>query len=206
MTDGPDGASTAPPTGGSGRPSIAERAARREEMQAPGRDRYAALLRSLRAGHELPLRGRDGRLALDWHPILWTLIKVTAVVLVAYLAIRVGTQWLREGRVVTWDGPDVTVQSGVRLANCPIVDRIRVDDFPSWVLFGGSIYRYSGYLRPYLGPGTPGFVQTPFMSGALRLVLIENTPDGRARDTILIWLQGSLAGIQYVRTPECPPG
>ena len=44
------------------------------------------------------------------------------------------------------------------------------------------------------------------MSGALRLVLIENTPDGRARDTILIWLQGSLAGIQYVRTPECPPG
>lgn len=206
MAGGPEGASTAPPTGGNGRPSIAERAARREAMQAHGRDRYAALLHSLRAGHELPIRRRGGRLALDWHPILWTLVKLTAVVLVAYLAIRVGTQWLRENRVVTWDGPDATVQSGVRLANCPIVDQIRVDDFPSWVLYQGSIYRYTGYLRPYLGPDTPGFVQTEYVSGALRLVLIENTPDGRARDTILIWLQGALAGIQYARTPECPPG
>jgi hypothetical protein len=206
VTGGPETANGAPPTSDQGRPSIAQRAARRDEMQAHGRDRYATLLRSLQAGHELPVHRSGGRLAVDWHPILWTLVKVAAVVIVAYVAVRVGTQWLREGRVVTWDGPDATVQSGVRLADCPIVDRIRVEDFPSWVLFEGSIYRYTGDKRPYLGPETPGFTQTPYTSGAMRLALIENTPDGQARDTILIWLQDALAGIEYARVPECSPG
>jgi len=206
VAGGPDSTSSAPPTSDQGRPSIAERAARRDEMQARGRDRYATLLRSLQAGQELPLHRRGGRLAVDWHPILWTLIKVAAVVLVAYVGIRVGTQWLREGRVDTWDGPDATVQSGVRLADCPSVDRIRVEDFPSWVRFEGSIYRYTGDKRPYVGPETPGFVQTPYTNGSMRLVLIENTPDGKARDTILIWLQDALAGIEYARVPECSPG
>jgi hypothetical protein len=199
-------ASSAPPTNEHGRPSIAERAARRDEIQAHGHDRYATLLRSLQAGHELPVYRRGGRLAVNWHPILATLIKVAAVVVIAYVAVRVGTQWLREGRVVTWDGPDATVQSGVRLAGCPTVDRIRVEDFPSWVLYSGSIYRYTGDKRPYLGPTTPGFTQTPYTSEAMRLALIENTPDGLARDTILIWLQGALAGIEYARVPECSPG
>ena len=206
MAGGPDSTSSAPPTSDQGRPSIAERAARRDEMQARGRDRYATLLRSLQAGQELPLHRRGGRLAVDWHPILWTLLKVAAVVIVAYVAVRVGTQWLREGRVDTWDGPDATVQSGVRLADCPSVDRIRVEDFPSWVLFEGSIYRYTGDMRPYMGPETPGFTQTPYSSEAMRLALIDNTPDGRARDTILIWLQDALAGIEYARVPECSPG
>lgn len=206
MTGGPDPAGSAPPTRDHGRPSIAQRAARRDEMQAHGRDRYATLLRSLQAGHELPIHRRGGRLAVDWHPILWTLIRIAVVVVFAYFAVRVGTQWWRESRIVTWSGPDATVQSGVRLADCPVVDRIRVDDFPSWVLYQGSIYRYTGDKRPYLGPETPGFIQTPYTSEALRLALIENTPDGLARDTILIWLQDALAGIEYARTPDCSPG
>jgi hypothetical protein len=206
VAGGPDTASSAPPTSDQGRPSIAERAARRDEMQAHGRDRYATLLRSLQAGRELPVHRRGGRFAVDWHPILGTLIKVAAIALVAYVAVRVGTQWVREGRVDTWDGPDATVQSGVRLAGCPSIDRLRVEDFPSWVLFEGSIYRYTGDKRPYLGPETPGFVQTPYTNGSMRLALIENTPDGKARDTILIWLQDALAGIEYARVPECSPG
>jgi len=39
----------------------------------------------------------------------------------------------------------------------------------------------------------------------MHLVFIENTPDGIARDTILVWLEGALAGVVYRRTPECPP-
>jgi hypothetical protein len=206
VAGGPDTASSVPPASNHGRPSIAERAARRDEMQARGRDRYATLLRSLQAGQELPLHRSGSRLAVDWHPILWTLIRVAAVLLIAYVGVRVGTQWLREGRVDTWDGPDATVQSGVRLAGCPSVDRLRVEDFPSWVRFEGSIYRYTGDKRPYLGPETPGFAQTPYTSGSMRLALIENTPDGKARDTILIWLQDALAGIEYARVPECSPG
>jgi hypothetical protein len=199
-------ASEGVPPGQHERPSIAERAARRQELQARGgRDRYEALLRSLRAGAELPFYRRGGRITIDWHPVLWTLVKVAIVAVAAYLAIRFATDWWREHNVVTWSGPDATVQSGVRFPDCPLIDRIRVHDFPSWVVFGGSVYRYTGYLRPYVGPDTPGYRPSGYSSGSLHLVFIENTPAGRARDAILIWLEGALAGVQYVRTPDCPP-
>ena len=64
----------------------------------------------------------------------------------------------------------------------------------------------AGDKRPYLGPTTPGFIQTPYTSEAMRLALIENTPDGKRRDTILLWLQDALAGIEHARVPECSPG
>ncbi len=205
MTGDPGAEGGAPPTEDRGRPSIAERAARRDEMQAAGRDRYGTLLRSLQAGHELPIHRRGGRIAIDWNPVIWTLLKIAVVVVAAYLLLRVGTQWWRESRVDTWNGPDATVQSGVRLAACPVVDHIRVDDFPSWVLYGGGIYQYTGSRRPYLGPTTAGFTQTPYGNGNMRLVLIDDTPDGKARDTILVWLEGAAAGVEYARTPDCSP-
>lgn len=203
MTGSPGTASGVPPTEGGARPTIAERAAKREQMQAHGRDRYSSLLRSLQAGHELPLYRRGGRISVDWNPVLWTLLKVAVVVVAVYFAVRVGTQWWRENTVDTWAGPDATVQSGVRLADCPVIDSIRVDDFPSWVTYGGSVYRYTGWKRPFIGPQTTGYTLTPYTNGAMHLVTIENTPDGVARDTILIWLQGALAGIEYARTPDC---
>jgi hypothetical protein len=205
VTGSPGTASGVPPTEEHPRPSIAERAARREEMQAHGRDRYSSLLRTLQAGRELPLSRRGGRIRINWHPVLWTLVRVAIVVIFAYATIRVTTQWWRENNVVTWSGPDATVQSGVRLANCPVIDGIRVDDFPSWVTYGGSVYRYTGWKRPFVGPDTPGYTLTPYVNGSMHLITIENTPDGVARDTVLVWLDGALAGVEYARTPECSP-
>jgi hypothetical protein len=124
-------------------------------------------------------------------------------VAVVYVVVRAGAQWWRENHVDTWQGPAPTVQSGVRLADCPAVDTIRVDDFPSWVAFEGSVYRYTGAKRPYVGPDTPGYTNTGHENGAMRLVLIDATPDGQARDIVMIWLDGALAGIEYARTPEC---
>lgn len=187
------------------RPTIAERAARRDQIYAGGRDRYGALLRSLQAGQELPIYRGAGRISLDWHPILWTLVRVAIVVAVAYFAVRAGTQWWRENRVDTWSGPTTSVQSGVRLAGCPVVDAIRVEDFPSWLTFEGTVYRYTGRKRPYVGPETSGYTATDYTNGAMRLVLMENTPAGRARDTIMIWLQNALAGIEYARTDCASP-
>ena len=86
-----------------------------------------------------------------------------------------------------------------------MIDRIRSDEFPSWVTYGGSVYRYTGSKRPYLGPDTPGFAPTPYANGTMHLVLIDDTPDGKARDTTLVWLEGALAGIEYARTPDCSP-
>jgi hypothetical protein len=51
------------------RASVEERAQRRERLQA-GRDRYAALLRSLQAGREVQLVRPGARIRVEWHPIL----------------------------------------------------------------------------------------------------------------------------------------
>jgi hypothetical protein len=203
VTGSPGTASGVPPTNGPSRPSIAERAARRDELQAAGRDRYGTLLRSLQAGHELPLHRRGGRIAIDWNPVLWTLFKVAIVVVAVYFTVRLGTQWWRENHVDTWSGPDATVQSGVSLAGCPVVADIRVEDFPSWVSYGGSIYNYTPWKRPYINAQTPGYTMTPYTNGTMHLVTIENTPDGVARDTIMIWLEGAMAGVEYARAPDC---
>jgi hypothetical protein len=203
VADATDPAGESVPPSHHDRPSIAERAAKRDQLYAGGRDRYGALLRSLQAGRELPIHRRGGRFALDWHPILWTLVKVAVVVAFAYLAVRAGTQWWRESRVDTWSGPTTTVQSGVRLAGCPAVDAIRVEEFPSWVAFGGSVYRYTGLRRPYVGPETPGYTPTGYSNGSMQLVLMDNTPAGLSRDTIMIWLENALAAIEYART-DCP--
>ena len=60
------------------RPSIAERARRRAELDAGSRDRYDSLLRHLRAGQEIAIQPRGGwrdRLeVLDWHPIAGRLL------------------------------------------------------------------------------------------------------------------------------------
>jgi hypothetical protein len=39
----------------------------------------------------------------------------------------------------------------------------------------------------------------------MRLILINDTPDGKARDTVLVWLEGALAGIEYAQTSDCSP-
>jgi len=205
VTGSPGTTSGAPPTGDRPRPSISERAARRDEMRTHGRDRYSALMRSLQAGHELPIYRRRGRITVNWNPVVWTLVRVAVLVVVAYLVVRVGAQWWRENHVETWSGPDATVQSGVKLADCPVVNTIRVDDFPSWVSYGGDVYRYVGLRRPYVGSTTAGYTQTPYSAGSLHLALIDNTPEGQALNTILLWFEGAAAGVDYARTPDCSP-
>ena len=185
------------------RASIEERAQRRERLQA-GRDRYASLLRSLQAGREVPLARPGPRLRIAWHPVLRTLILGAIAVLVLWFGARAGLDWIRHGQVTTWTGPDATVQSGQVLRGCPIVDTIDNPIFPSWVRWSGSVYVYSGWKRPFLGiDRTPGFSESGYRTGNLHLYLIDNTPDGKSRDTILLWFDGGIAGVEYARTPDC---
>jgi len=50
---------------------------------------------------------------------------------------------------------------------------------------------------------TPGFSESGYRTGDLHLYLIENTPDGKARDNVLLWFEGGIAGVEYARTPDC---
>lgn len=100
--------------------SIEERAARREAITHAGRDRYAALVRSLHAGRELPVgRPAGRRVRISINPVFWTILKIVVVGLALY-AIALGADaWIRERAVDTWTGPDAAVTSGLNLAGCP---------------------------------------------------------------------------------------
>ena len=193
----------AEPGGERPRASIEERAQRRERLQV-GRDRYTALLRSLQAGREVQLARPGARFRLSWHPVLRTLILGTIAVLVLWFGARAGLDLIRRGQLTTWTGPDATVQSGQVLQGCATVDSIDNPVFPSWVRWSGSIYRYSGWKRPFLGiDRTAGFSESGYRTGDLHLYLIDNTPDGKSRDTVLLWFDGGIAGVEYARTPDC---
>ena len=65
------------------------------------------------------------------------------IVVAIWLGAIFVTDWIREGRVDTWVGPDTTVQSGLRLDGCPdIVFRENVY-FPSWIRFEGKVFRWA---------------------------------------------------------------
>lgn len=185
------------------RPSIAERAARRERMAHSGRDRFASLVRALQAGRELPV-GRVRGIHYEWHPLAWRLVRLAIVVVAVWAVARVGGTILRDNAVDTWRGPDATVQSGQRLADCAPVNILHDEVYPTWVRFGGVVYRLAGARRPVAAP-TPenGYRQTGYTLGPLMLLTIESTPDGRARDTLLIYDGTSPAGELYLREPDC---
>lgn len=184
------------------RPSIGERAERRKRLVAGGSDRYTSLVRALHAGREVPLRYRRPT-ALEWHPIAAKLIVAAIVAVMLYFAVSFGYRAWRDGRTDTWTGPDASVTSGQRLADCPVVNELHDDTFPTWVRFEGRVYRLTDSVRPVGSDPTGDFPLTGYALGDLRLLRIANTPDGKAGKTMLIKLVDVPAGQLYEATPEC---
>lgn len=185
--------------------SIEERAARREALTSSGRDRWAALVRSLQAGRELPVgrpAGRRLRVSID--PSFWKIVKIAAAGVAIY-AIALGVQTLvRERSVDTWTGPDAAVTSGLNLAGCPDASAIRDPAFPSWLKIGSAVYLLTDRKRPFIGIGeTRGFTDSGYHNGAFRLLWIDDTPAGRARDDVFVWQEPAIAGLTYAREPAC---
>jgi hypothetical protein len=184
------------------RPTIEERAERRERVESGGSDRYTSLVRALRAGKEVPLREREAQ-SLEWHPVAGKLLIAAVVGVLAYLAIVTGYNAWRDSRVETWSGPDATVMSGQRLADCPVANALHDDVFPTWVRYGGRVFIASGSMRPVGNAPTPDYPMTPYQLGDLRLHTIANTPDGRAGNIILLRLADGTAGQVFELNPDC---
>jgi hypothetical protein len=186
------------------RPLIEERAARRERMKAPGRDRFSSLMRALQAGTEVPVRPRGRARPIEWNPIGAALIKAAIVGVIAWFALSVVTGWMRDNRVDTWSGPDASVQSGQRLAACSEVELVRDEAYPSWIRYRGALYRLTSSARPFVGLGTTaGYHDSGYALGSMHLILIDNTPEGRSLDLILLWIDGGIAGREMVRVTDC---
>jgi len=161
-------------------------------------------MRALQAGTEVPVRSPGRSRPIQWHPIGIKLIALAVVVVVAWFGLSVVTAWWRDNRVDTWSGPDTSVQSGQRLASCEEVEQVSDELYPSWIRYKGAIYRLTTLARPFIGPGvTAGFHDSGYSLGALRLILIDETPEGRSLDTIMLWNNGGIAGREMVRVDGC---
>lgn len=207
MADPRSGATEAEPELEGERMSIADRAARRDRLVGD-RDRYSSLVRVLRAGREVPLRPRRRRgLAffddLAWHPIATRLLVLVVVVALVAVGAKLGGDWLRERSVATWSGPDASVTSGQRLDACPDANALAsVETYPSWLRYDGRLYLRSDDVRPGMVDGI-SYVDTGYRLDHLLLVLLQNTPDGLARQEVMVWSDGAMAGYVYRVAPRC---
>ncbi len=189
------------------RMSIADRAARRDRVVGD-RDRFSSLVRVLRAGREIPLEPRrHHRLAffddLAWNPIATRLTILVIVVVLAAIGAKLGGDWLRERAVATWTGPTAAVTSGQRLESCPDAAAIaQVDTYPNWLRYGGHVYLRTDTTRPGLIDGV-SYVDSGYRLDHLFLVLLRNTPAGRAGQEVMIWSDGAMAGYVYTLAASC---
>jgi hypothetical protein len=183
-----------------GRLTIEERAQKRERISADGGERYDRLVDTLREGR--PARtGREAKFALQWNPVARKLLVAGVVVVLLYLAVRTGTDMLRDARVDTWTGQDATVQSGQRLAGCPEVEGLHDDVFPTWVRYGGAVYGMVDLRRVVVEmEGQPNLTRTGYRLGDIELLVEDFTEPGRRRDFVILHLLSSQAGQVFRRT------
>ena len=187
------------------RPSIAERAARRERLEHEGRDRYSSLVRALQAGREVPLGGTR-EMPMAWHPVVWTLLRLAIVAVGLYVISLVGWNWWRDQQVDTWSGPDAGVQSGQRLESCLAANAQRDDLVPTWVRFDGTVYVLTPRLTPIAGGGQPGqtqYVESGYSQERLRLVLREPAVTGEPPPELILVSPPSRGGRIYEPDPTC---
>jgi hypothetical protein len=105
--------------------------------------------------------------------------------------------------VDTWTGPDQSVRSGQRLADCPLVNELHDDVFPTWISYHASIYRATGLNRPVGTDPEPAYHDTGYRLGSLHLLDIRNTPDGLDGTTVLLKLNDVPIGQVFLKTPDC---
>ncbi|MET1231300.1 MAG: hypothetical protein ABWY52_00450 [Candidatus Limnocylindrales bacterium] len=197
----PDTPVTEPP---SERLSISERAAKRDRMAQSGRDRYGSLLRTLQAGRELPVGGKQ-RTRYEWNPIFGKLIVAVVAVVVAWFMLRAGVTIWRDNTTDTWAGPDASVVSGQRLEDCPPVNILHDDAFPTWIRYQGTIFALANARRPVAEVTAENGYQASGYTNDSRLLLLMLDPatGSPLQDQLLVYDPRASVGELYRLQPEC---
>ena len=97
---------------------------------------------------------------LDIHPIAARLVVLAFAVTALWVAGIVLTDVVRERVVDTWDGPDASVQSGLLLEGCPVIEFEEDVYLPSWIRFEGRTYRWADLSVP-IGTSSIGETYLP---------------------------------------------
>ena len=190
-----------------GRPSIAERAARREALQRSERDRYSNLVRALQAGRELPLGTARGE-RMKWHPIAWTLVRLAILAVIVYAVGSVGYNFWRQQHVYAWAGPTADVTSGQRLAGCAAANGQDHGYLPTWVRHGDRTYVLTPRQRPLVNEGRVGEtrqIETGYTLERFRVLIPAEVLDPAAPTHILLVQSPSFVAAIYQHAPECGP-
>jgi hypothetical protein len=169
------------------RPSIEERARKRELIHSGGNDRYSSLVNALSRGKPIPPEG--ARASYPWHPVLWTLVRIVVLVVVGYMAVLFGWRWWRQQQTDTWVGPTAAVQSGQRLAGCDAANARNDDSEPTWIRWQGTVYVQTDSVFPVLNQSAEGrtqFTETGYSLSQLRIVLERNVPVGPTPPALLV--------------------
>ncbi len=198
MPDAPEGDSLP------ARRSVGERAAQRDRMQRAGRDRYSSLMHTLHAGQELPWqqpRPQSRRLA--WHPIAWKLLRVAVIAVLLWIGITTALGLWRDVRVDVWSGPDASVTSGQRLADCPLVGRVTDSLFPNWIRYDAKIFLLTDTIRPMGFEPDADFPPTGYSHGSMALYRVAITPEGQAGRIVVVKFETSAVGQVYRLAPDC---
>jgi hypothetical protein len=179
---------------------VEERAAKRARLEEPDRDRYDSLLRHLRAGREMELEQRRRRtFGLDIHPIAARLVLAAIVIAVVWMLGIVATDLVRQRVVDTWDGPDASVQSGLLLDGCPVIEFEEDVYLPSWVRFEGRTYRWADLSVP-IGSSSIGttYVPTGYRHDDLELFTVTGTDAVRSGEQVMIRQGDAFVGAIYL--------
>lgn len=193
----------ADPEPGRRRPSIEERAARRDRIEHASGDRWTTLLNSLRAGREIkPAVYRRDR--LEWHPIARKLVLLILAGVVLYAAASVGYRLWRAQQVDAWNGPDATVSSGQQLASCAAVGARPYDPvYPVWVRYNGLVFVATGFGRPFPTDPTGEYEVTPYHLGNLDLWTVVKPSNGRPGGEVILRFRADEAGLLFAAAPDC---
>jgi len=185
------------------RPSIEERIARREQVDAQGRDRYDRLLRHLQAGREISVE-RPRRERWDWHPVAGRLIVAALVAAALYIAVTTGLSIWRDQRVDTWSGPDASVTSGQKLEGCPAFVRLNSPVFPAWIRYDGGLFQRTESAVP-VGSTNLGtsYRETEYTHEDLRILTVHVPGLGEPGSRIAVRKGSAPAAEIYRRLEGC---
>lgn len=186
------------------RPTIEERASKRDQIHTGANDRYSSLMEALSGGR--PLLADQSRPKLTWHPVMWTLIRILLVLLVAYLLALYGWRWWRQQQTDVWSGPSTSVVSGQRLSGCDAANLRNDDAMPTWIRWAGHVFVQTDRILPVLNQSLEGqtqFIETGYSLSQLRIVLPATTVAGQLPAELLVVSPPGIAASVFKPDASC---
>jgi hypothetical protein len=141
---------------------------------------------------------------MDVHKVGPRLLALAVVVAVLWIGAIVVTDRLKADHVDTWDGPDATVQSGLRLEGCDLPGFLEDSVFPAWIRYQGHVYRWADLSAPISSGSVPRlYTPTGYRHGDKVMYRITASDPAVTQERIVVRNGDSDAAAVYLLVPAC---